>query len=99
MVAELTPVETRAQDATFVAQCSLAGLRDHLPLIWYVPPGTPPCPKKDYRSHYVYRGWEDLQDPATWEHLSDFDLLLRLVDFAPLRPVLAHLLGWASARG
>ena len=34
-----------------------------------------------------------------WEHLSDFDLLLRLVDFSPLRPLLAHLLGWASARG
>ena len=99
MVTELTPVETRAQDATFVAQCSLAGLRDRLPLIWYVPPGIPPCPKKDYRSHYVYRGWEDLQDPATWDHLSDFDLLLRLVDFSPLRPVLAHLLGWTSARG
>ena len=32
-------------------------------------------------------------------HLSEFDLLLRLVDFAPLRPVLAHLLGWTSGRG
>jgi hypothetical protein len=32
-------------------------------------------------------------------HLSDFDLLLRLVDFSGLRPVLARLLGWTSARG
>jgi len=66
-------------------------------------------------SHYVYPspgsgqalGWEDpslcsgqaLEDPAAWEHLSDFDLLLRLVDYTPLRPVLAQLLGWTSARG
>jgi hypothetical protein len=27
-----------------------------------------------------------------WKDLSDFDLLLRLIDFSGLRPVLAHLL-------
>jgi len=107
MAAELTPVQTRAQDPIFVAQCSLNGLRDRLPLRWPAPPHTPPSPKKHYRSHYVYPspgsgqalGWEDLEDPAAWEDLSDFDLLLRLVDYTPLRPVLAQLLGWASARG
>jgi hypothetical protein len=52
-----------------------------------------------YRSHYVHRGWEDLEDPASWEHLSDFDLLLRLIDFSPLRDGLAQRLGWTSARG
>jgi hypothetical protein len=31
--------------------------------------------------------------------LSNFDLLLRLVDFSGLRPVLAQLLGWSSGRG
>jgi hypothetical protein len=40
-----------------------------------------------------------LQDPQAWQHLSDFDLLLRLVDFSPLRPVLAQRLGWTSAKG
>jgi len=80
MAAELTPVQTRAQDAIFVAQCSLDGLRDRLPLRWPAPPDTPPSLKKHYRSHYVYPGWEDLQDLTAWEDLADFDLLLRLGD-------------------
>jgi hypothetical protein len=99
MAANVTPVETRAQDTALVAQCSLSGLQDRLPLIWRVPPDTPPSPKKGYRSHYVYRGWEDLLAPSTWKHLSDFDLVLHLVDFDPLRPELAQCLGWTSARG
>lgn len=40
-----------------------------------------------------------LDQILTWKNLSDFDLLLRLVDFSGLRPVLAHLLGWQSGRG
>jgi hypothetical protein len=95
----LTAVQARAQNVTFVKQCSLSGLADRLPLLWPAPPDTPPSPKNDYRSHYVHLGWQDLRDPAVWEYLSDFDLLLRLVDFGPLRPVLAQLLGWTSARG
>ena len=99
MVAKASPVETRAQDEALVAACSLEGLRDKLPLRWPAPPNTPPSPKKRYRSHYTYLGWEDLQEATFLTHSTDFDLLLRLVDFSPLRPVLAHLLGWTSARG
>ncbi len=90
---------TRAQDAVFVSQCSLQGLADQLPLRWPTPPGTPPSPKRAYRSHYLYRGWHDLLDATTWEHLSDFDLALRLIDFSSLRAVLAQRLGWTRARG
>ncbi len=43
--------------------------------------------------------WEDLLDPATWKYLSDFDWVLRLIDFEGLRPVLAQRLGWTSAQG
>ena len=94
MNAELT-----AQDATFVATCSWQALRERLPLHWPTPPSTPTCPKKAYRSHYVYRAATDLANPATGESLSDFDLVLRLIDFDGLRPVLAQRLGWVSARG
>jgi hypothetical protein len=95
----LSAPETRAQDETFVQQCSFAGLRAQLPLHWPTPPGIPDSPKKKYRSHYVYLGCDDLDDQTNWEQLSLFDLLLRLVDFSGLRPVLAYLLGWTSARG
>jgi hypothetical protein len=99
MPANGSAIQTRAQDQTFVAQCSWPRLQERLALRWPTPPGTPPSPKRTYRSHYVYPGWADLQDPATWDQLSDFDLVLRLVDFSGLRPVLAQRLGWTSARG
>jgi len=97
--AEFTPVETRARDATYVRQCSLSGLQERLPLQWPTLPDTSPSPKRGYRSNYVYQGYADLEDWNNWQHLSDFDLVLRLVDFSDLRPVLAQLLGWTSARG
>jgi len=99
MPAELTPEQTRAQDQAFVSQCSLTGLHDRLPLGWPTPPDTPPSPKRSYRSQYVYAGWDELRDPACWEQWSEFDWVLRLVDFTGLRAVLAQLLGWQSGRG
>ena len=104
MAANLSAVEARARDAGFVDQCSLWGLQERLPLRWPTPPNVPPSPKRRYRSHYVYPspgsgpapGWEDLLDPAAWAHLSDYDLVLRLVDFSGLRPVLAQR--WAGPR-
>jgi hypothetical protein len=99
MATSLTPVETRAQDRLFVAHCSLGGLQQQLPWPWPTPADSPPSPKQTYRSAYVHLGWQDLADPASWAQLSDFDLALRLIDFAPLRGVLAQRLGWTSARG
>jgi hypothetical protein len=99
MAADCDAPTARAQDARFVSQCSLQGLAAMLPLPWPTPPDTPPSPKRAYRSHYTYGGWQDLLNPATWQHLSDFDLCLHLIDFSGLRPVLAQRLGWTTARG
>lgn len=99
MAADCDAPTARAQDTLFLSQCSLQGLAAMLPLPWPTPPDTPPSPKHAYRSHYIYGGWQDLRDPATWQHLSDFDLVLRLIDFSGLRPVLAQRLGWTTARG
>jgi hypothetical protein len=99
IAAELTPEQTRAQDEAFVSQCSLTSLHDRLTLCWPTPPDAPPSPKRSYRSQYVYQGWYDMRDPSCWEQWSEFDWVLRLVDFSGLRAVLAQLLGWQSGGG
>ena len=93
------PEVMRAQDEVFVQQCSLMTLFERLPLRWPRPAQTRPSPKLSYRSHYQYPGWDELEDPACWGDLDDFELLLRLVDFSGLRDVLAEQLGWVSAKG
>ena len=98
-MANQTAVEARARDSDFVDHCGLWGLQDRLPLGWSTPPGVSPSPKQRYRSHYLYQGWKDLLVLTAWTHLSDFDLVLRLVDISGLRPILAQRLGWTSARG
>jgi len=99
MAADRTAAEQRAQDAEFIAAGQWPTWRVRLPLRWSAPLDLRPSPKTAYRSHYVYLGAEDLDQPATGEHLSEFDLVLRFIDFDRLRPVLATWLGWISARG
>ncbi len=96
---QLSPGDTRAQDADLVAHIHFANLQTRLPLKWPLPPATPSSPKKQYRSHYRYPGYEKLIDPAAWDYLPLFEILLYLIDFSDLRPVLAQQLGWQTARG
>jgi len=93
------PEITRIQDEDFVQQCRWTALLERLPLVWPAPFVVQPSPKLSYRSGYQYLGWQELRDPAFWENSDDFELLLRLVDFSPLRDVLAEQLGWVSAQG
>lgn len=94
-----TPEQTRTQDGSWVARLDFKALQERLPLLWPAPADTPACPKKRFRSHYAYPGWDSLRDPAVWETISFFELLLGLIDFNPLRAVLAQLLGWHNDRG
>ena len=99
MAEHLVAAAERARDPLFVSQCNWQALRQRMPLPWPTPADIPPSPKAGYRSHYVYLGCDDLDEPAQWSTLEPFDLALRLIDFSPLRPQLAQLLGWTSARG
>jgi len=99
MMAKLTASQSRAQDSELLAQCSWENLEERLPLLWPTPADVPASPKRKHRSWYTYRGYEKLANPAEWENLPLFEVLLSLVDFSGLRPVLAQQLGWTTARG
>ena len=97
MAADCDAPTARAQDALFVSQCSLQGLADHTASALAHATRHPalaqtrlPLPLP------LPRLAGSAATPATWEHLSDFDLALRLIDFSGLRPVLAQRLGWTT---
>jgi hypothetical protein len=98
-MSKLTASQTRAQDRELLTQCSWESLEGRLPFLWPTPADVPASPKRKYRSWYTYPGYEKLTDPAVWEDLPLFELLLFLVDFSGLRPVLAQQLGWTTAQG
>ncbi len=66
-------------------------IRPLLPLRLVVPSDVPPWRARRCRSQYRWLpATEDLEDPAAWEGLDDFDLLLRLFDFGAWRPILGQ---------
>jgi len=73
-----------------------------MPLPWPTPPDTPPKPQ-EYTTvptmGIVANAGLERSHRVGSRSDSDFDLVLRLVDFTGLRPVLAQRLGWVSARG
>ena len=96
---ELTASQKRAAHPDFVKTFSLAAIREQLPLRVVVPAGTPPSPKRHYRSEYRYLGCADLAQPTLLVSLTLFEIALRLVDLAPLRDYLAQCYYVASAKG
>lgn len=89
----LTAVQKRAQQPLLVSMWSLAALSPQLPLRWPEPPDAalPPSPKLRYRSHYRYLGPETLADGEQRRVMSDFEIALHVIDFAPLEPLLAQI--------
>jgi hypothetical protein len=94
-----TAIEKRAHNKAALAPFALANLGPALPLSFPLDPTLPPSPKHNYRSHYRYLDAEGLDDPQRLETLSDFDIGLRLVDFAPLETFLAAHIYVSSAKG
>jgi hypothetical protein len=81
-------VQQRAQQPLLQAAWSLDALQATLPWRWPAPPTASPSPKPRYRSHYQWPG-PPPRAAADLAPLSDFELALQLIDFAPLEPVLA----------
>ncbi len=96
---ELTASRKRAAHPDFVPTFSLTAVQERLPLRFPVPPGLLPSPKCHYRSQYRYLGYADLADPTRLAHFSLFEVVLRLIDFSPLREYLAQAYYAPSAKG
>ncbi len=95
----LTASRKRAVHPAFVPTFSVGALEARLPFRFHVPGGMPPSPKRRYRSAYHYLGSADLVQPDGLAHLTEFEIALRLIDFAPLRDYLAQAYYVVSAKG
>jgi len=87
---EIAAAERRSLGPMFVQTFAWETLRPLLPLRLELPPIVPRWRARTCRSHYVWRPPEDLLVPEAWAGLDNFDLILRLFDFAPWRPILGQ---------
>ncbi len=94
-----TAIQKRAANPDFAATFSYPALAERLPLSPEVAADVAPSPKLKYLSHYQYLGHAELADPAVLATLSDFEIALRMVDFSPLRDLVASQVFHASRRG
>ena len=65
-------------------------IRQQLPLQPLLTAGVAEWQPRRCRSHYQWLPPDDIQSAADFEGLDDFDLILRLFDFSPWRPILAQ---------
>jgi hypothetical protein len=90
--------ETRGLDAAerrrltqhFVVTFQWEAIQPLLPLRLVLSPGIPSWPGRLCRSHYIWLCPEEFLSADDLAGLDDFDLVLRLFDFSPWRPILAQ---------
>ena len=84
--------ERRLLSAPFREAFRWESLRSHLPLRLEYPSQVRPWQARCCRSYYVWRPPEDTlcESSADLAKLDDFDLVLRLFDFSPWRPILGQ---------
>jgi hypothetical protein len=87
---DLPAAERRLLIKHFVETFQWEAMRPLLPLRLVVPPDVPPWRARLCRSHYRWLPPDDLQSLDDLEGLDNFDLVLRLFDFSPWRPILAQ---------
>jgi hypothetical protein len=89
---EVPAAERRLLIAHFTASFQWEALRPHLPLRLEFPAEGRPWRARLCRSHYTWLPADDIHSSADLEQLDNFDLVLRLFDFSPWRPILAQRL-------
>jgi hypothetical protein len=87
---EVAAAERRSLLPMFVQTFAWETVRPRLPLRLELPPTVPIWRARACRSHYVWLPPDDLQAPEAWQGLDNFDLVLRLFDFSPWRPILGQ---------
>jgi hypothetical protein len=87
---DLPAAERRLLVEHFVDAFQWQTIRPLLPLRLVVPGDVPPWRPRCCRSHYRWLPPDDLHCLDDLEGLDNFDLVLRLFDFSPWRPILAQ---------
>lgn len=87
----LTAIQKRAAHPLLVGTWSVQVLLPRLPFAYPADPRVPPSPKPRYRSAYQCPRPEWLLDEARRNNASDFEVALHVIDFSPLRPMLAQV--------
>ena len=95
----LDAAERRQLTQHFVATFQWQAIRPLLPLRLVVPPDIPLWQGRMCRSHYIWLPPEDTLSVDDLAGLDDFDLLLRLFDFSPWRPIPSASSGQAWPNG
>jgi hypothetical protein len=87
---DLAAADRRRLSQPFVRTFAWETLRPLLPLRLELPPTAPLWRARSCRSQYVWLPPDDLLSPEAWQGLDNFDVVLRLFDFSPWRPILGQ---------
>jgi len=87
---DMPAAKRRLLTGHFVSTFQWKAVRPLLPLRLEILPNVPPWRPRICRSHYVWLPPDDIQSADDLVGMDDFDLLIRLFDFTPWRPILGQ---------
>ena len=87
---DLVAADRRQLAPAFVQAFAWETIRPLLPLRLELPPTAPIWRARHCRSHYAWLSPEERLSPEAWQGLDNFDVVLRLFDFSPWRPILGQ---------
>lgn len=87
---DIPAADRRLLTAHFIECFQWEAVRPQLPFRLEFPLEVRPWHARFCRSYYTWLPPDDIQSPADLEGLDNFDLVLRLFDFSPWRPILGQ---------